>query len=267
MPFTPLDIGYSGVLLYVSARTSFNGSDLKIVSWNCNGALRNKFECLAELGADVYIIQECEDPAAMRHPGYRQWAQNYVWIGDSASRGLGIFSPKDLRIEPLDWSNTYQDHQVKHFLPCSINNDITILAVWTHQNNSPTFGYIGQFWKYLQTNKLQLKDALIAGDFNSNALWDTWDRWWNHSDVVRELGEIGIESLYHSFTKEAQGKETQPTFFMHRKLARPYHIDYFFGGTAFLNHLINLEIGATDPWLKISDHLPIIAEFNKHPVC
>jgi hypothetical protein len=31
--------------------------------------------------------------------------------------------------------------------------------------------------------------------------------------VVKELSQMDIESLYHKFTKEQQGKETQPTFY------------------------------------------------------
>jgi hypothetical protein len=34
--------------------------------------------------------------------------------------------------------------------------DFNLLAVWTHRNNSPNFGYIGQLWKYLQVNKDKL---------------------------------------------------------------------------------------------------------------
>ena len=97
----------------------------------------------------------------------------------------------------LNWSDIFKDHKVKHFLPCSINGDFDLLAVWTHNNKSPTFGYIGQLWKYLQVNRIKLSKSLIIGDFNSHKIWDKWDRQWNHPDVVTELKEIGIESLYH----------------------------------------------------------------------
>lgn len=36
----------------------------------------------------------------------------------------------------------------------------------------------------------------------------------NHSDVVKELKEVGIESLYHNYWNEEQGKEKRPTLFI-----------------------------------------------------
>lgn len=234
---------------------------MKIISWNCNGALRKKFEYISDFNADVYIIQECENPAECQDLKYQQWAENYLWIGDNKNKGLAIFARPEIELKQLDWPKQYRDHNVKHFLPCKINQDFDLLAVWTHRNNSPNFGYIGQFWKYLQINKDKLKNTLIAGDFNSNTKWDEWDRWWNHSDVVNELQEIGIESLYHKYTGEKQGAETKPTLYFQRKLEKAYHIDYFFGTQRFSNGLKRIVIGEAEKWLRTSDHMPILCEF------
>jgi len=235
---------------------------MKIVTWNCNGALRNKYEYLLNYNADLYVIQECENPKETRDSRYIKWAENYLWIGDSKNKGLGVFASSEMALEPLDWSNSYNDHSVKYFLPCSVNGAFDLLAVWTHQNNSPNFAYIGQFWKYLQVHKSKLHNVIVAGDFNSNSIWDEWDRWWNHSDVVRELAEIGIDSFYHKFLNEKHGKESLPTFFLHRNRDKPYHIDYVFGSNNFINGLKNIELGHPGDWLKISDHLPMICDLD-----
>lgn len=117
---------------------------MKILTWNCNGACRKKFEIISDFNADIYIIQECENPLLSKHKEYRHWANNYTWMGDSKNKGLGIFAKPDVKLEKLDWPNEFKNHFVKHFLTCKINNDFDLLAVWTHRNNSPNFGYIGQ---------------------------------------------------------------------------------------------------------------------------
>ncbi|MCA0237841.1 MAG: endonuclease/exonuclease/phosphatase family protein [Bacteroidetes bacterium] len=236
---------------------------MKIVTWNCNGAFRKKFDNISDFDADIYIIQECENPAEIGHSEYLNWAGNYLWMGDTKNKGLGIFTKTDIKIEKLDWTNNFQNHTVKHFLPCKINSDFDLLAVWTHKNNSPNFGYIGQLWKYLQANKEKLNETLIAGDFNSNTIWDQWDRWWNHTDVVKELNELGIESIYHKWTGEQQGKESTPTLYFQRNISKPYHIDYIFGSKKFTEQTKKLEIGKADQWLKLSDHMPIFCEIEQ----
>ncbi|MFT2010628.1 endonuclease/exonuclease/phosphatase family protein [Pontibacter sp. 13R65] len=235
---------------------------MKIVTWNCNGALRNKFQFLLELEADIFIIQECEDPEQTPHIQYKEWAKNHLWIGSNKNKGLGIFAAEGFKMEMLTWSNVFSDHVVKHFLPCLINNDFQLVGVWAHQNNSPNFGYIGQVWKYLQLNKQKLGKVIIAGDLNSNTIWDQWDRWWNHSDVVRDLQELGIISIYHKFYNENQGEESKPTFFLNRKLSKPYHIDYVFRSQEFEAGILNVDIGDTEQWLRVSHHLPLICNFE-----
>jgi exonuclease III len=131
------------------------------------------------------------------------------------------------------------------------------------QNHSPNFGYIGQFKKYLQINKKSFKNIVIAGDFNSNIIWNQWDRSWNHSDVIKELKELKIHSLYHATFKESQGEETKPTFFSQRKMEKAYHIDYVLGSTNLIKRIDNLEIGDFSKWIKLSDHLPNIFQLKK----
>ena len=63
---------------------------MRVVSWNCNGAFRKKYKSIQAFDADIYVIQECEDPLAAKDSGYNEFAQNYLWTGQK-NRGLGIF--------------------------------------------------------------------------------------------------------------------------------------------------------------------------------
>lgn len=231
---------------------------MKIISWNCNGALRKKFTTLAPLKADVHIIQECEDPEQTKDTAYKSWAENYIWIGKNKNKGVGIFTKNSISLKKLPLNSD----QLEYFLPCLINDKYTLIGIWASHANSPTFGYIGQVWKYLQLHKDQFNsNTLLIGDFNSNSCWDKWDRWWNHSDVVKELDEIGISSLYHSQYLQDHGAETTPTFFMHRKLAKPYHIDYSFMSKSLMNKS-TITIGEPAIWLQESDHMPLMIELE-----
>ena len=227
-----------------------------IINWNCNGAFRKKFKQLEQFEADIIVIQECEDPERSNDKNYREWAKNFIWTGENKDKGLGIFCKEPLKLS----NNNWETNDLKYFISANINNDFNIIGLWNHHANSPTFGYIGQFWKYLQINKSLMSKALINGDFNSNKIWDKWDRWWNHSDVVRELKEIEIRSLYHEFFNEEQGKEQQPTFYLQKNILKPYHIDYTFADRNTFSKIKKFEIGQKTEWLQWSDHMPILIE-------
>jgi len=244
---------------------------MKIVTWNCNGALRKKINEIDSLNADILLIQECEDPA-LSTIQYREWAGEYLWVGTSKNKGIGIFPKNGNTVKPLDWdgefkieglvtknpSLTWRTSDLNLFLPFAINDEVTALAVWTKGNDSQIFGYMGQFWKYLQIHRNDLinEKTMIIGDFNSNANWDKGDRWWSHSDVVAELKAIGIVSLYHEQFSEAQGEESSPTFYLHRKEEKSYHIDYAFISNDMINQS-KLTVGKRRDWIGVSDHMPL----------
>lgn len=245
---------------------------MRIVSWNCNGALRNKREKIDRLQADILIIQECEDPYQSTID-YKNWASHYLWVGSSKNKGVGIFSRKDLILKSLNWNKTYhlsinnqpsrifwQTKDLKLFLPFQVD-DYIIIAVWTKRCEEEAFSYIGQVWKFLQIHKTDIiqKKVIIIGDFNSNAIWDKLDCWWNHSDIVRDLEDIKIKSLYHTLFKEEQGKETTATFYMQKNKNKPYHTDYAFCSSELLKNS-KMQIGDPDEWLKFSDHMPLIIQ-------
>jgi exonuclease III len=244
---------------------------MKIVTWNCNGALRKKTQHLEDFKADILVIQECEDPAKSTKE-YQDWAGDYLWTGESKNKGIGIFVKNENTIEPLNWNDAYhlkvngrrnisqswKTNDLQTFLPCRINGKYTLLGIWTKKNKSPNFGYIGQLWKYLQIHKNDLAgdNVFLCGDLNSNVFWDEKDRWWNHSDVVAELEEINIHSLYHNYFNEAQGSETRKTLFLYRNPEKSYHIDYFFGSKKLIKDSM-IEVLDIDPWLQYSDHVPL----------
>lgn len=168
---------------------------IKLVTWNCNGDLRRKFQALERFDAELLVIQECEDPEQSKDSAYLDWAGHYLWTGPSKNKGIGVFARKgrDLDLEPLFLE------PLRLFLPCRVDGIWPLLATWTQHANSPTFGYIGQLRKFLQAYRdfLNHGKAVLAGDLNSNVRWDKWDRWWNHSDVVNDLAAMGLRSVYH----------------------------------------------------------------------
>lgn len=143
-------------------------------------------------------------------------------------------------------------------LPCLVNDSFFLVAVWT--KHASTFRYIGQMWRYLQVHREKIiqRPCAIVGDFNSNVFWDKKHRCWNHSDVVRELNAIEISSLYHGCSNEPQGTESAPTFYLHRDLKKPYHIDYAFVSESIKSNRPNFYVGSAEDWLKHSDHMPIV---------
>lgn len=86
----------------------------KILTWNCNGALRKKFQLLENFDADLTIIQECEDPAQTKDKKYRAWGENHLWVGENKNKGLGIFAKPSIKIHDNHWGD--KRNKILYFL-------------------------------------------------------------------------------------------------------------------------------------------------------
>jgi hypothetical protein len=206
------------------------------------------------LGADIFVVQECEDPERSKDIGYRQFAQNSIWQGTLAYKGLGIFAKPYITLEKVPWNN----YLLRSFLPVRVNNDFTLLGVWA---NEP---YIEEYAVYQSVHYDQYDDRMIIiGDFNSNTAWDGKNGRLrdgrSHSDVVKSLEAKNLISAYHEVTGEKQGQETTGTFFLWHHGDKPSHIDYCFVRP---DRIKNFAVPDKDDWLKYSDHIPIVLDFD-----
>ncbi len=217
---------------------------MKIVSWNCNGKFREKHRQIQDLDADIYVIQECENPDFYKKQ-FADFYKNYIWYGENKNRGLGIFAKPNISIEKNDWPS----YCLRYFLPVKVNGSFDLLAVWAGKP------YIEEYYIYQAININRYnEDTVIIGDFNSNAKWDRKHGIRDHSAVTEQLREIGLVSAYHYVTGEIAGQERMDTFYLYRHLDKGYHIDY-----CFLNpsNLVDFQVLSNNNWLAYSDHIPI----------
>jgi exodeoxyribonuclease III len=237
---------------------------MKIITWNCNMAFRKKAAFIVAHKPDILIVPECEHPDKLLFPIDIPKPTAVLWFGKNLHKGLAIFSYSNFKFKVLDEHN----ENFKMIIPIAVTGgafDFTLFAIWANNPADRDGHYITQIWKALLQYDTLLSDkrTVLAGDFNSNSIWDHQkNRLSNHSMVVKFLQDKGIFSTYHAQYKHAQGKEKHPTLFMYRHKDKPYHIDYCFVSKDLLNKLSSVKIGAHKKWTKYSDHVPVIVSFS-----
>ena len=223
---------------------------MKIVSWNCRGGFRNKIERIISLNADIYVIQESENPD--NYPKLKNRIKNYFYIGESDKyKGLLIFSMNEnVILKHAGWEDFYR----RYFIPVIANNNCIIVGLWACDP------YIHEFYFYLKLIKRYFTDKpiIFIGDINSNKRFDhRHPREGSHSDTIALLNSWGYKSIYHYFTGEEQGEESVPTFRMYNHLDKPYHIDFCFAKPEVIKHF---EIVENNNFAECSDHNPLYVE-------
>lgn len=228
---------------------------MKIVSWNANGAFRRKYKELLDLDADIYVVQESENPDNISDdPLFKRTVQNGFWVGGYNHKGLLVFSVNpDVVLERMDW----QDGGRRFFIPIRVNNAFTLVGAWACDP------YCEELCDWLQAVEGKIdNDTVIIGDLNSNVNLDprhlkaSGKSYGNALDI---LAGKGLHDMWHHHRNEKQGEESVPTFYLYRHLDKPFHIDHCLASP---NLVRDIKIHSRWKWLSMSDHLPIEIELN-----
>lgn len=237
---------------------------MKLITWNCNMAFRNKAAALLALRPDVLVLPECECPDNLRFDAALPKPSGLLWFGQNRHKGLAVLSYNDWTLERLPG----HDGRFRHFVPLRVRKaaySLRLFAVWANNPQDPDGPYVTQVWKALHHygRRVGRSNTVLAGDFNSNTIWDRPRRVGNHSDVVGHLARKGIDSLYHEYFGQEQGREAHPTHYLYRHADKPYHLDYCFASADLRARLRSVEVGAHGDWARWSDHMPLIVEFDE----
>jgi exonuclease III len=226
-------------------------------------AFRKKAEFILKYKPDIAIIPECEHPDKLKFKAGVPLPKNVFWFGKNPNKGLGIFSYSDYKF------HLHNSHQpdFKTVLPLTVIGGkmvFTLFAIWANNPQDKGYEYVGQVWKALNFygDLVKGKKIILAGDFNSNTIWDKPRREGNHSTVVALLKSKRIHSVYHRFFNQLQGQEKHKTLFMYRHRDKGYHIDYCFASSDFAEKIIDVKVGTHKKWAKLSDHTPLTVSFN-----
>lgn len=236
---------------------------MKLVSWNCNGAFRNKFELLERYEPDIMIIPESENEEELARHKVKIPACQHIWIGKRSYKGMSIFMRNGWKARIAD----FYDERFQCIVPLEVScrrTKFLLIAVWTKYIGLHSKSYVVQAFRALQAYKNYLReDTVIIGDFNSNKIWDNLFRKdHNHSSLVRFLKTQSFFSIYHRQSGEEQGEETVPTIYLYRRRERGYHIDYAFIHSNNFTHVKKFFIGGYDEWGASSDHMPVFLEME-----
>ena len=232
-------------------------------------ALHRKADALLSLRPDIAVISECAEPERLQRMGSSIGIENEpVWIGRHATKGLAVFTFNDYRarLSKAYWPN------LRYIAPVHISGPATfnLLAVWAQNASGGVMRkhQLGPLRRAFSRYRSFLDDGpvVLAGDFNSNAIWDKPGWRINHMTLVEILRRRGLVSAYHAISGEDHGRETVPTIYWRDRTrdGPTYHIDYVFLPSAWLSAVDAFDVGGFDDWCGngLSDHVPLVIDIS-----
>lgn len=242
---------------------------MRIVAWNCNMAFDRKVEGLLTLRPDIAVICECAEPERLRLRSKAIWIESApVWIGRNLHKGLAVFAFNGYTVRLAD---AYHP-ALRYIAPVHVEGprECNLLAVWAQNASAGGVrkGQSGPLRRSLSryADFLAVRPAIVAGDLNSNSIWDKPGWRINHSTKVKILEQkFGLVSAWHAVRGERHGEETVPTLYWRDRTrdGPTYHIDYVFLPADWIGK-VRVDIGTFESWCAagLSDHAPVIVDID-----
>jgi len=219
-------------------------------------AFRRKYQAVLELDPDILVIPESESPAFLRAKKAEMPWPNHIWFGDNPAKGLSVISKKKFSLKLKETHNT----DFRFVLPVKVahgSESFELFAVWTQGEKQLSKAYVTHIANAVDFYLPNLKpDTIILGDFNSSSVFKQNGA--KHVKLIETLDKTGFQSLYHRQNGQEHGDETDPTFYLHRHLNKPYHLDYIMCHETKLGWI---SVGNINDFIGLSDHMPLIADF------
>lgn len=237
---------------------------MRIVSWNCGGAYRNKIDKILELEPDIAVIQECESLDDLKASAKAKIPEKSFWFSErDHNKGVGIFFYTDYEILSIQYYS-----RIEFIVPIRIRNefDFYLFAVWAMEGRGEGSAYTGQVERAVNKyykDILKNNDSILVGDYNSPNIHKPVDEPEIEYSLVDSLKDLGIHSAYHAYFNRDYGEHAHYTFYQHKKKDFKHMLDYCFASESIINRISQVEIGKYEEWVEFSDHCPLIIDFDE----
>jgi endonuclease/exonuclease/phosphatase family metal-dependent hydrolase len=257
---------------------------LRVVAWNID----NKpaaWDALETLAPDIALLNEAMPPTGSQGI----WSPDGTWGRD---RGKRPWCAAVLSRHPLEritdakprWRHSVRDVRFECSRPGSWEaarvdtpkGDVTAIALYGLMDELSD----SSVHRSLSELSPALDDAryndlvVLGGDLNTGTQWSDRERQWRLRDaaVLARIEAYGLVDCLQSMRPEGRlegcgcvyGDECRHTRTRkdRRFPAVAYQTDYLFASPKLASHLVSCKALATDEWFSISDHAPIVAEFD-----
>jgi exonuclease III len=232
---------------------------MRLVVWNIRSGTDRKWAALTSMKPDVAVLCEAaQRPKSLAAPALGEPDLYWEWEGTNPNKGLAIASWGS-PMRRLDTTKSIGRWSIAAKI-----GKVTVVGVWSCPLTSGAYaGEVGRALEAFADPLASSDQCVVAGDFNVSGRHPSFDA------LRRRFEALGMVSAYHQATDDPFGWESTMTWHARHDAERSYHIDFVFVSTAFARSITNVEVRSPELMIAtgLSDHSPIIVDFDETPSC